>query len=177
MLWFKTFLRCRLRLPYDLSKFRYRRVMPTSSLQTTLILLKPDCVTKGYTGEVLKRFMDSGFAIRGCKMMKLSAELLEEHYAHIADKPFFPDVQRFMQSSPVVAVALEGENAIERVRELLGPTDSQKAPKGTIRGDLGVDMMVNVVHASDSPESAQAELKRFFRDEELFSYEMVRPAV
>ncbi len=150
--------------------------MPTTSRQRTLILLKPDCVTKGYTGEVLKRFLDSGFVIRGCKMMELSAELLKDHYAHIAEKPFFPDVQRFMQSSPVIAVALEGESAIERARELLGPTDSRKAARGTIRGDLGVDMMVNVVHASDSPESAEAELRRFFKDDELFSYEIAGPA-
>jgi nucleoside-diphosphate kinase len=150
--------------------------MPTNSQQKTLILLKPDCVTKGYTGEVLRRFLDSGLAIRGCKMMELSAEVLKEHYAHIADKPFFPDVLRFMQSSPVVAVALEGESAIERARELLGPTDSRKAAKGTIRGDLGVDMMVNVAHASDSPESAEAELRRFFKDGELFTYEIARPS-
>ena len=95
-------------------------------------------------------------------------ELLKEHYAHIADKPFFPEIEAFMQQSPVIALALSGENVIERVRELLWPTDSKAAPEGTIRGDLGEDMMVNVCHASDSPEAAETELKRFFKDGELF---------
>lgn len=138
-------------------------------LETTLILCKPDCVTKNLVGEVFVRFAREGFRLRGVKMMALSDAVLKEHYAHIADRPFFPEIVAFMQSSPVVAVALEGENAISRVRELLGPTDSRKAEPGTIRGDLGVDQMVNVCHASDSPEAAAAELKRFFRDDELFS--------
>ncbi|MGF1656490.1 MAG: nucleoside-diphosphate kinase [Verrucomicrobiales bacterium] len=142
-------------------------------METTLILLKPDCVTKGYVGEVLSRFEKEGFLLRGCKMLSLSKELLDQHYSHIADKPFFPDVVGFMQSSPVIAVALAGENAIEKVRDLLGPTDSRKAEVGTIRGDLGVDMMINVVHASDSAESAADELKRFFQSAELFQYDRV----
>ncbi len=137
-------------------------------METTLILLKPDCVTKGHCGEVIKRMEAAGFLIRGCKMMSLGLPLLREHYAHIADKPFFPDVETFMQSSPVIAIALSGDGIIDRVRDILGPTDSKKAAPGTIRGDLGVDVMVNVVHASDSPENAAIELKRFFRDGELF---------
>jgi nucleoside-diphosphate kinase len=136
--------------------------------ETTLILCKPDCVTKNLTGEVLQRFQAQGFKIRGLKMMQLGEEILREHYAHIADRPFFPSVAEFMQSTPVVALALEGEDVIARVRDLLGPTDSQKAPKGTIRGDLGESNMINVCHASDSVESAAAELKRFFRDGEVF---------
>lgn len=138
--------------------------------ETTLILLKPDCIEKGYCGEVLKRFEAESFKIRGAKMIALSDDILAEHYAHIADKPFFPDVRGFMQKTPVIAVALEADNAVQRVRDLLGPTDSTKAEKGTIRGDFGVDMMVNVVHASDSPENAQIELNRFFNDGELFTY-------
>ena len=138
-------------------------------MQTTLILLKPDCVKGGHCGEVLGRFEKAGFQIAGCKMFAVSNALLEEHYAHIAQKPFFPEVVAFMQSSPVIALALRGDNAIERVRDLLGPTDSKKAAPGTIRGDLGQDVMVNVVHASDSLESAAVELKRFFLDSELFS--------
>jgi nucleoside-diphosphate kinase len=137
-------------------------------MQTTLILLKPDCVTKGHCGEVIARFEKAGFRIRGCKMMHLSTELLREHYAHIAAKPFFPEVEAFMQSSPVIAIALEAESAIEKVRALAGPTDSKKAEKGTIRGDFGVDVMVNIVHASDSLENAKAELTRFFQPGELF---------
>lgn len=138
--------------------------------ETTLILLKTDCVTKKLCGEVLKRFEAEGFQIRGLKMMTLSSELLAEHYSHIADKPFFPSVVEFMQASPVVALALQGDNVIGRVRDLLGPTDSTKAEKGTIRGDFGVDMQTNVCHASDGADTAAAELKRFFGDEELFSY-------
>ena len=137
--------------------------------QTTLILLKPDCVSKNHCGEVLKRFEAEGFRIRGLKMIQLDEALLKEHYAHIAERPFFPEVVAFMKQTPVVALALAGDNVIERVRGLLGPTDSRKAEKGTLRGDFGVDSMVNVAHASDSPESAAAELKRFFKDGEVFA--------
>ncbi|TLD70558.1 nucleoside-diphosphate kinase [Phragmitibacter flavus] len=138
--------------------------------QTTLILLKPDAVSKSLCGEVLKRFEGEGFRVRGLKMLQLTDELLKEHYAHIVERPFFPDVVQFMKSAPVVALALSGEEVIPRVRDLLGPTDSRKADKGTIRGDFGEDSMINVVHASDSPEAAAAELKRFFKDGEIFAY-------
>jgi len=135
--------------------------------QTTLILLKPDAVTKNLCGEVLKRFEAEGFRIRGLKMIQLDEAILKEHYAHIAERPFFPDVVAFMKSSPVLALALGGDNVIDRVRTLLGPTDSRKAEKGTIRGDFGEDSMINVAHASDSPEAAEAELKRFFKAGEI----------
>ena len=121
-------------------------------------------------GQVLSRFEAAGLKIRGLRMLKFDDALLREHYAHIASKPFFPEVQTFMQKTPVIALALSGTNAVARVRELLGPTDSRKAPKGTIRGDLGVDVMVNVCHASDSAETAAAELKRFFPPQDLFSW-------
>lgn len=137
------------------------------SEQTTLILLKPDCVSKHLCGEVLRRFEAAGFRIRGMKMIQLDDAVLQEHYAHIAERPFFPEVTKFMKSQPVVALALAGENVIQRVRDLLGPTDSRKAEKGTIRGDYGVDTMVNVAHASDSPGAAEAELRRFFRPGEI----------
>ena len=137
------------------------------SEQTSLILLKPDCVSKHLSGEVLGRFEKAGFRIRGMKMIRLDDAILKEHYAHIADKPFFPEVAKFMKSEPVIALALAGEDAIQRVRDLLGPTDSRKAAKGTIRGDFGVDMMVNVAHASDSPAAAEAELNRFFKPGEV----------
>ena len=134
-------------------------------MDTTLILLKPDCIAGRKVGEVLKRFEEAGFQIRGCRMFRADAAVLREHYAHIASKPFYPEVETFMQSTPVIAVALCGENAVERVRDILGPTDSKKAAKGTLRGDFGVDVMVNLVHA-------QIELKRFFQDGGLFDYEM-----
>ncbi len=139
-------------------------------METTLILLKPDCVTKGHCGDVLQRFEKAGFRIRGCKMIRLDKNILHEHYAHIASKPFFPEVEEFMQSSPVIAVALAADGVIDKVRTLLGPTDSKKAAPGSIRGDYGVDVMVNVVHASDSLDASKIELSRFFRSEELFDY-------
>jgi nucleoside-diphosphate kinase len=137
-------------------------------METTLILLKPDCVLNGHCGDVLQRFEKAGFRIRGCKMLRAGNELLREHYSHIAAKPFFPEVETFMQSSPVIAVAFAANGVIEKVRALVGPTDSKKAAKGTIRGDFGVDVMVNVVHASDSLSAAQVELARFFAPGELF---------
>tara|TARA_B100001029_G_scaffold74358_1_gene60724 strand:- start:718 stop:1149 length:432 start_codon:yes stop_codon:yes gene_type:complete len=136
-------------------------------MEETLVLLKPDCLEGRKCGEVLKRFEEADFDVFGVKMMRLSDEILHEHYAHLADKPFFPEIQGFMQSSPVVALALRGENAITRVRDMVGPTDSTVAEKGTIRGDFGQDKMKNVVHASDSVENGQAELKRFFAEGEL----------
>ena len=136
-------------------------------MEETLVLLKPDCLEGRKCGEVLKRFEEAGFDVFGVKMMRLSDEILREHYAHLADKPFFPEIQGSMQSSPVVALAMRGENAITRVRDMVGPTDSTVAEKGTIRGDFGQDKMKNVVHASDSVENGQAELKRFFAEGEL----------
>ena len=138
------------------------------ALETSLILLKPDCIAKKLCGEVLSRFEREGFRLRGLKMMQLTDELLGEHYSHLADRPFFPEIVAFMKSNPVVALALSGDDVIARVRELLGPTDSRQAAKGTIRGDLGLDQMVNVCHASDGPAAAEAELQRFFKDTELF---------
>ena len=143
------------------------------SLETSLILFKPDAVTKNIVGTVLARFEAEGFRIRGIKMLALSDEILAEHYSHIADKPFFPSVRGFMQESPVIALALEGENVIARVRDLLGPTDSKAAAAGTIRGDFGDKegdaKMRNVCHASDSVEAAADELKRFFKAGEIFA--------
>ena len=142
------------------------------ALETTLILFKPDAIQKNLTGTVLARFQDAGFTIRGIKMMTLSDEILAEHYSHIADMPFFPAVRGFMQETPVIALALSGEDVIAKVRDLLGPTDSMVAEPGTIRGDFGFKdadaKMRNVCHASDSVESAEAELKRFFNDGEVY---------
>jgi len=140
------------------------------AIETTLILFKPDALEKNLTGNVLARFQNAGLTIRGIKMMQLDDAILREHYAHVADKPFFPDIVAFMSRKPVIALALQGEDAIARIRDLLGPTNSKAAPAGTIRGDFGEDMMTNVCHASDSPEAAAAEVQRFFRDDEVFSF-------
>ncbi len=144
-------------------------------MEKTLVLLKPDAVQNHVCGNVISRFEQAGFVIRGCKMMHLSSELLREHYAHIADKPFYPSVEEFMQSSPVIALVLEGDNIISKMRDMLGVTDSLQAAPGTIRAEWGnkeegKSKMVNIAHASDSPEAADAEVKRFFREDELFSY-------
>jgi nucleoside-diphosphate kinase len=136
--------------------------------ETTLVLLKPDCLADHHAGNVIKRFEEADLDIVGCKMMFLPDQILADHYAHILDRPFYPELKTFMQSSPVIVIALSGDNAVARVRELMGPTDSRKAAKGTIRGDFGKDVMTNVVHGSDSPENAALELKRFFADKELF---------
>lgn len=138
--------------------------------ERSLILLKPDCVKNKHCGEVLDRFEKEGFTIRGTKMMRLSDEILGEHYSHVADQPFFPSIVEFMQSSPVIAVVLEGEDAISRVRGMLGPTNSKEAEPGTIRGDYGEDMMINVCHASDSPENGEIEVNRFFEKSEIYEY-------
>lgn len=137
-------------------------------MDRTFIIFKPDCMKQGHVGQVLARFESAGFKIVGCKMVQLTSEVLREHYAHVADKPFYPEIENFMSSEPVIVMALEGDDVVDKVRTLLGPTDSSKAEKGTIRGDFGKDVMVNVVHASDSDENAAIELKRFFADGELF---------
>ena len=131
-------------------------------MEKTLILLKPDCLEKQVAGQVISRFEEKNYAIVDTLMIQLDDELLREHYSHVAHLPFFPEIASFMRSRPVLAMILEGDNVVQGVRDLLGPTDSTTAPKGTIRGDLGTDRMRNVVHASDSPENAQIEIERFF---------------
>lgn len=140
------------------------------SIETSLVLFKPDAVAKRLVGPVLARFQAAGFQIRGIKMIQLDEAVLLEHYAHITHLTIFPQLIAFMRQAPVVAVALEGENAITAIRDLLGPTDSKAAAPGTIRGDFGEDKMVNVCHASDSTQSAAEELRRFFKDGELFAF-------
>ncbi len=131
-------------------------------MEETLIILKPDCMDKRIAGEVISRFEKAGFEIVASKIMQLDGPILREHYAHVADLPFFPEIEAFMSSRTVMPMILRGEGVIAKVRDILGPTNSKEAPAGTIRGDLGTDMMRNVVHASDGPETAAAEKKRFF---------------
>ena len=132
------------------------------AIERSLILLKPDCLNGHHAGEVIGRFEKAGFEIRAAKLIALSDELLKEHYAHIADRPFFPEIVEFMSSRPVLALVLEGENAVQAIRDLLGPTDSTQAPAGTIRGDMGTTSMENICHASDSVGNAAIEVERFF---------------
>ncbi len=137
------------------------------AIERSLILLKPDCLNGHHAGEVIGRFEKAGFEIRATKLIALTDDLLKEHYAHIADLPFFPDIIEFMSSRPVLALVLEGENAVTAIRDLLGPTDSTQAPTGTIRGDMGTSSMKNICHASDSVENATIEIERFFDASEV----------
>lgn len=137
-------------------------------MEMTLVLLKPDCRQRRIIGEIIKRLEEAELQICACKLVRFTPELLQNHYSHIVHMPFFPKLAQYMQSAPVLALALRGVKAVERVRALVGPTDARKAPKGTIRGDFGQDSTVNVVHASDSKMNAEIELKRFFREDELF---------
>lgn len=139
--------------------------------EKTLIIMKPDAIQRSLFGEILQRFEKKGLKIIGVKMAKISDVLLEEHYAHLTDKPFFNTIKNYMQSAPVVLIALAGENAISAVRLIVGPTKGYEADAGSIRGDYSMSGQSNLVHASDSPESAEAEIKRFFKDDELFDYE------
>ncbi len=139
-------------------------------MQRTLILLKPDAVKNRFCGKVISRFEEAGFTIRGCKMIQLTPNVLKEHYSHVADKPFYPDIETFMSSVPVIAMVIEGDDIINKVRDMLGVTDSKKAAPGTLRAEFGTDVMVNVAHASDSLETAEKEVKRFFSDSEIYSY-------
>ncbi len=138
-------------------------------MQKTFVIFKPDCMAQRHVGNVLARFEAAGFDVIGCKMTRLTSAVLREHYAHVASKPFYPEIEQFMSSRPVIMMALQGDNIVQKVRDLLGPTDSRKAAKGTIRGDFGTEMMKNVVHASDSVDNAKAELARFFKPEELYT--------
>ncbi len=137
------------------------------NMQTTIVIFKPDCVLRGLVGEILQRFEKRGLKIVGVKKMKLSNEILEEHYAHLKDKPFFPGVVKAMQRTTVIIVALKGVNAADVARKMAGATNARDAEPGTIRGDFAVSIQNNLVHISDSPESAEIEVKRFFSEDEL----------
>jgi len=139
-------------------------------MERTLVLLKPCTIQRGLIGEVLKRFEQKGLHLAGIKMMQLDDRILEEHYAHLVGRPFFPGLKASMSRTPVIACAYDGVDAVNVVRQLVGATNGRKALPGTIRGDLSMSGQQNIVHASDSLENAAIELKRFFRDEELFDY-------
>ncbi|MFA7662494.1 MAG: nucleoside-diphosphate kinase [Patescibacteria group bacterium] len=139
-------------------------------IEKTIVLIKPDGLQRGLVGEITRRFEMKGLKLVGIKMMHLDDPLLIEHYAHVAEKPFFPRLKDFMKSSPVVAQCWEGFEAAGAVRTVAGVTNSRKADGGTIRGDLAMGLTNNVIHCSDSSENAEIEVKRFFKDEELFEY-------
>ncbi len=138
--------------------------------EKSLVLIKPDSIQRGLIGEVLHRFERKGLKVVGMKMMSLDEAVLRDHYAHIAEKPFFPGVSSFMQSSPVIALCLEGLEVVNAVRTIVGITKSREADAGTIRGDFAMSVACNVVHASDSIETAIKEVTRFFKPDEILDY-------
>lgn len=139
--------------------------------ERTLILVKPDAVQRGLLGQIVSRFEVKGLKLVAMKMMALDEAVLREHYAHIADKPFFPGVSKFMQSTPVVAMCWEGLDVVDTVRRITGITKAREAEAGSIRGDFAMSVSCNVIHASDGVEAAEAEVKRFFNPDEIFKYD------
>jgi len=141
-------------------------------MEKTLIILKPSCVQRALIGEVVSRFEKKGLRLAGMKMIQLDDAILSEHYSHLKDRPFFQRVKDSMQTCPVVVQCWEGIDAARVVRSLIGVTNGRDAAAGTIRGDFSVSSQENIVHASDSADSAKIELKRFFKDEEIFDYKL-----
>ncbi len=144
-----------------------------AEIQKTLVLLKPDALQRDLLGEVIRRFELKGLKIVGLKLIRLTDEMLTEHYAHLADKPFFGSLKQFMMQTPVVGLVLEGLDSVESVRKIVGSTNPRAADAGTIRADLSMNVPSNLIHASDSADSAATEVKRFFKDDELFAYEKI----
>ena len=140
-------------------------------MEKTLILIKPNAIQRGLVGDIVTRFERKGLRIVGMKMLFMNDELVREHYAHLVERPFFPYLKASMQASPLIACCLEGAEAVETVRLMVGATNSRRALPGTIRGDFSMSGEQNVVHASDSIENALVEIERFFKPEELFDYD------
>ncbi|MCM1355784.1 MAG: nucleoside-diphosphate kinase [Staphylococcus sp.] len=137
-------------------------------MEQTLIIFKPSAIERALVGKVLSRFEQKGLTITGMKMMKLSEELLRQHYSHLVEKPFFPLIIESMTASPVIVMVLKGVEAISVVRAMTGATNGRQAAPGTIRGDFALSNQENIIHASSSPEDAEIEIKRFFRSDEIF---------
>ena len=140
-------------------------------MERTLVLLKPDCVQRKLAGEVISRFENKGLNIIAMKMLQVTPELSKQHYHEHVEKPFYPGLESFISASPIVALVLEGLEAIGIVREMLGATSGLKAAPGTIRGDFSSSRQMNLVHASDGPEAAAREIALYFDSQQLFPYE------
>ena len=139
-------------------------------MERSLILVKPDAVTRGLSGAILSRLEASGLKMVALKLMQIDRDLAMRHYAVHKDKPFFPGLITYITSAPVAAAVFEGDNAIARIRELMGPTNPVKAGPGTLRKDFGIDIERNAIHGSDSTETAKTEIKLFFAEREFVSY-------
>lgn len=138
--------------------------------ERTLIIIKPDAIQRNLTADIISRFEKKGLKLIGMKMMSIEDTLIREHYSHHVEKPFFSDLKNFMQSTPVIVMVWEGVEVVKMSRQIIGATSGREADIGTIRGDLSNSLSRNIVHGSDSPENAQAEIKRFFKNEELFDW-------
>lgn len=141
-------------------------------MEKTLVILKPSCVQRALMGDVISRFEKKGLRLVGAKMILLDDALLDEHYAHLKDRPFFARIKNSMKACPVMIQCWAGVDAIKIIRTLLGATNGREAVPGTIRGDFSVSGQENIVHASDSAESAQIEIDRFFSKNEIFDYKL-----
>ena len=139
-------------------------------MEKTLVIIKPGAIQRGLIGEVVRRFEQKGLQICGLKMVQLTDELLAEHYAHIADKPFFPRVKAAMKATPVIVLCLKGMDAVHVVHRLAGATNGREAAMGTMRGDYSMSVQWNIIHTSDSIKTADLELNRFFKEDEIFDY-------
>ncbi len=139
-------------------------------METTLVLLKPDAVQRGLVGEIVNRLEKTGLKITGMKLMQVSQELAHRHYGEHDGKPFFEGLVSFITSGPIVAMAVQGNGAVAIVRKTMGATNPAESPPGTVRGDYGIDIGRNLVHGSDSEESAAREVALFFEDSELVGY-------
>jgi nucleoside-diphosphate kinase len=140
-------------------------------MERTLILLKPDAIQRRLAGKLLSRLEDRGLKIVGMKMLRVTKELSAKHYAEHVSKPFYPLLEQFITSGPVVALVAEGPQAVSVVRGMMGPTNGAQAPPGTIRGDFGLSRQMNLMHGSDSIDAAKREIEVYFRPEELIAYE------
>jgi nucleoside-diphosphate kinase len=142
-------------------------------MQQTLVLLKPDCVQRRLVGAMIQRFEQKGLRLAAMKLVQTNRELAEKHYAVHKGKPFYVSLVQFITSGPTVAMVWEGREAVSVVRTLMGPTDGSKAPPGTLRGDFALSVQNNLLHGSDSPENAAAEIALWFRPDEMVSYRPV----
>ncbi|WP_078553273.1 nucleoside-diphosphate kinase [Bacillus alkalicellulosilyticus] len=140
-------------------------------MEQTFLMIKPDGVQRNLVGEIITRFEKKGFTLVGAKFMQISEELAQKHYAEHTGKPFFPSLVEFITSGPVMAMVWQGDNVIASARTMMGKTNPQEATPGTIRGDYGMVMSRNIIHGSDSPESAKREVALFFSKAELVTYD------
>lgn len=142
-------------------------------IQKSFVMMKPDAVARRLMGKIFSRFEEKGLQIIGVKLMQIDEELAKTHYGEHADKPFFDDLVKYITSSPSLAMVIKGEDAISTIRKMVGATNPLEADLGTIRGDYAMDTGRNIIHASDSPESAEREINLFFDEDEICEYSIV----